>query len=397
MTPPGWLTLNAFVLLVDAMLLCFVLRKRVRTLQDRSYARLLAVVLLLLVADSVSRVTTDLVPGFPLAADQLGTYLIFVGDPLGYLFALAYIDSWISPSSSGRMIRGAVFGVCVAYVAVNFAAVTASALAGFGWFYSYTPQGLYVRGPLYVPRGILNMLFCLVVGLYALLRRADIRERYRSFILAFPLIVLFSGFLQVFVGGAAYEYAGTVFACLLLFFYVQDRNMDVDYLTGILNRRGIDRELALRAHGGRRSRPFVACMIDLDFFKSINDEHGHDAGDEALRLMSDLLGEAFDGSFALGRWGGDEFIVISDSASAATAGIREQTARMEDGIGRLRGLCERENGSGARAWTIDFSAGYGVFDPAGKDSDLHGFIARIDARMYEEKAARHALRATPAP
>ncbi len=99
-----------------------------------------------------------------------------------------------------------------------------------------------------------------------------------------------------------------------------------DAVTGSLNRRAMRRRLqeeidrALRAGGG------LSClMIDLDDFKSVNDVHGHQAGDELLRaVVAALVGEfrAFD---RVARYGGDEFVVIlpnADLDAAAAAGAR---------------------------------------------------------------------------
>lgn len=393
MALPGWLTLNVFVMLIDGMLLSFVLRKHVRTLQDRTYARLLSVVLLLLIMDSISRITPDLLPQFPSSLAHFGTLFIFAGDPLGYLFALSYIDSWVNPSRTVSHARTAIFSVCTAYVVLNAAAVLVSALLDLGWFYTYTPANAYVRGPLYVPRGICNMLFCLVVGLYAVIRRRDIRERYRHFILAFPLIVLVSGLLQVTLGGVAYEYAGTVFACLLLFMYVQDHNTELDYLTGLLNRRGIDRELANHTTRGNRQRAFAACMVDLDHFKSINDDYGHDAGDQALRLMSRLLVKAFGSSYHIGRYGGDEFLVLSECVAPTLTSTARLHQKTEDCIGTLRTLCTTANKDGKRPYQLDFSAGFAVYNPTADSASLEAFIIQLDTLMYNQKAAHHAATA----
>lgn len=387
---PGWLTLNGFVLLIDLMLLGFTFGKRIQTAQDKAFSHLLGIVLVLLVADSLSRLDQSLAPGFPERIMHLGTYLTFAFDPLGYLFTLSYIDSWITPSTStGKLrLRNAFVGTFVAYAILNFSAVTISQLFGLGWFYSF-PNDVYTRGPLYTPRGVTNMLLCLVVGFYVMIRRRDIRGSYRSYILAFPLIVLFSGFMQVFVGGAAYEYAGTIFASLLLYLYVQDHNMDVDHLTGLLNRRGIDRELEARKIRDDRNHAFAACMIDLDYFKEINDTYGHEAGDDALRLMAELLTHSFNAKYHVGRFGGDEFLVLSNVVVAVPTGTRLCREAMQEGLSRLHELCDQANASGTHPWKLSFSAGTDILDPSKTDMSVDAFLAHIDELMYDEKQLRH--------
>lgn len=387
---PGWLTLDVYVMLIALMLLVFDLRKKMKTRQDRSFIALLVTVVILLCGDVLSRCNPDGRDGTLNVLAKVGTYTIFAGDPFGYGTTMMYIDSWISEPErkSGKVMSCVV----LAYILLNFTLVTVSEAAGLGWFYSF-PNRIYERGPLYVARGLMNMGFCLVIGCYVLLRRQEIRTDYKKYVMAFPLIVLFAGMLQVFVGGAAYEYAGTIFACLLLYIYVQNHNMDVDYLTGLMNRKGIDEELKFRfRHAddkgiGRDGRPgnggvFTAYMLDLDFFKTINDDCGHESGDEALREMSELLRKAFGRNAIVGRYGGDEFMVINDAATH-----EEGKACVE----KLSRLCESFNRAGKRPYRLGFSAGYEVFSKE-KYPELENYVRRLDQLMYEEKNRHHAVR-----
>jgi diguanylate cyclase (GGDEF)-like protein len=84
-----------------------------------------------------------------------------------------------------------------------------------------------------------------------------------------------------------------------------------DELTGVLNRRGIQK------HGARlleqslaRGEVVTAMFIDLDHFKQVNDVHGHDTGDEVLRTAAQLIMEEVRPNDLVCRWGGDEFLVV---------------------------------------------------------------------------------------
>jgi diguanylate cyclase (GGDEF)-like protein len=84
-----------------------------------------------------------------------------------------------------------------------------------------------------------------------------------------------------------------------------------DDLTGMLNRPGIEEELrremdASRAHG----RPLSIAFVDLDHFKRINDEHGHGIGDQCLRIVAQRIRNQLRGRDIVGRYGGDEFLVV---------------------------------------------------------------------------------------
>lgn len=79
-----------------------------------------------------------------------------------------------------------------------------------------------------------------------------------------------------------------------------------DKLTGIYNRFGLEESLKVRA-----DTPCHAIMIDIDFFKSVNDTYGHDAGDEVLIKLGLILSRIADNYFIVSRWGGEEFLLIS--------------------------------------------------------------------------------------
>ena len=81
-----------------------------------------------------------------------------------------------------------------------------------------------------------------------------------------------------------------------------------DWLTGLLNRRGVDIALSEYLSGG--DEPFALALIDIDDFKGINDQHGHAVGDAVLETLADAMRRVFPEGSILGRQGGDELLVI---------------------------------------------------------------------------------------
>ena len=104
---------------------------------------------------------------------------------------------------------------------------------------------------------------------------------------------------------------------------------EVDPLTGVPNRRKIaeelDRELA-RAH--RHSHPLSVLMSDVDHFKTINDEFGHDAGDSALRGIATTIRESLRPADRVGRWGGEEFVIVLPETDRAGALATAERVRL---------------------------------------------------------------------
>jgi diguanylate cyclase (GGDEF)-like protein len=95
-----------------------------------------------------------------------------------------------------------------------------------------------------------------------------------------------------------------------------------DALTGVYNRRYMDRRLAEEVARARRQSYRLSCMyIDVDHFKRVNDEFGHQAGDDVLREVASRIKAELRMSDALGRFGGEEFVVLLIDADLESASM----------------------------------------------------------------------------
>lgn len=122
----------------------------------------------------------------------------------------------------------------------------------------------------------------------------------------------------------------------------------LDGLTGLLNRRAYDaRGQALCAEAGAQQQEFALVMFDLDHFKAINDQHGHEGGDRALQRFAELLRDAVPASAVVARIGGEEFAVLLPDTSlsdafalgtAVQARVREATAREAPALSTSAGV-----------------------------------------------------------
>lgn len=150
-----------------------------------------------------------------------------------------------------------------------------------------------------------------------------------------------------------------------------------DELTGLPNRRDVMSRLqGLLTERG--ARPCAAVVIDLDHFKSVNDDFGHPAGDEVLKAVAQVLRDAVGSAGFVGRLGGEEFVALlphSDEAQAMEVGerIREQVQSMDT---------SRWLHSG---WRMTASLGLAVSRP-GQD-DLRSLLHRADQALYRAKAS----------
>ena len=156
-----------------------------------------------------------------------------------------------------------------------------------------------------------------------------------------------------------------------------------DPLTGLSNRRQAEAQLRQVADRARsKGHDFAVLVLDIDHFKSVNDRHGHAAGDAVLRELSDRLRETFRESDLIARIGGEEFLVAIPECDKDFA-----VAAAE----RLRGRVNRSPFTlPAEAGTLKITVSVGVAtSTAGgrKDGDIDALVARADAALYRAKHA----------
>ena len=174
--------------------------------------------------------------------------------------------------------------------------------------------------------------------------------------------------------------------------------MERDWLTGALNRAGLDRiSRQLEARAART--PIAVMMLDVDRFKLLNDSFGHAAGDAALRTLAEVAQEALGGQGHLTRWGGDEFVCLLPGVPAEQARIigSRMSARfaqaMKHAVAGEAGLSPSLSIGvidGVIADMIDHG-GESAADPAMTSvstSPILDLIARADAAMYAAKGDR---------
>ncbi len=157
-----------------------------------------------------------------------------------------------------------------------------------------------------------------------------------------------------------------------------ERLADTDALTGLLNRRGVEKAAArLIAAAAARGETVAAIVCDIDHFKRVNDLHGHDLGDETLRALGALLGERFAGEAALaGRLGGEEFLALAvvpnpRAGQAAAEALRQAFAACAIAGEGASFRCTLSLGVAAQA----------------APCELAGLVSRADAALYAAKTA----------
>ena len=149
-----------------------------------------------------------------------------------------------------------------------------------------------------------------------------------------------------------------------------------DPLTGLLNRRRFLEQAETEfLRSQRYKHELAAVLLDIDHFKAINDTHGHFVGDQVLIAMSRAAENLLRGTDILGRWGGEEFVILMPETPLAGAAILAE---------RLRELLARlavDTTAGTLHFTV--SAGVAAYDAT--DADITDILQRADTALYAAK------------
>ena len=154
----------------------------------------------------------------------------------------------------------------------------------------------------------------------------------------------------------------------------------IDSITDLYNRAYLDSAMSSLLHSGHGELSGI--MVDMDYFKEINDTYGHTTGDKALRVAADILRASTPEGSVIIRYAGDEFIVLLKTDDPAEVEAVQRQARAH---------ITAFNNSDTEPWTLSFSMG-GTTYLGDQQDTADSFLQRMDARMYEEKEAKHVSR-----
>jgi two-component system, cell cycle response regulator len=150
------------------------------------------------------------------------------------------------------------------------------------------------------------------------------------------------------------------------------RLLSTDALTGLANRRLAEQALTAAIAGGAAG--VSVAILDVDHFKSVNDEHGHEAGDDVLKEVGARLKSIAETDCTIARWGGEEFLIVCERSAKAA-----DLARLAHEA--MRGASFALSSGGTLNVTV--SAGWSAW--RGEDDDIGDLLRRADIALYAAK------------
>lgn len=344
----------------------------------RLFLAMLKLAILLMIVDSMGRFDGHPDTIYPFI-NGVGNFFVFMLAQVIPSLWVYYVYYYISPD--GKVTKFIIISVIFSNL-LNAILVIASQFTG--WLYSIDAMNTYERGPLFVIGPVLTFFLLLTSTTYVHLYRNKIQHTHYFPFLVFPAAPFVGTIMQTFIYGYPFALMGLIFSVLMIAFFAQSIETNVDYLSGVYNRKRLEGYLHKKIANSSRTNTFSAIMADVNGLKKINDTYGHTVGDEALITISSLLRSILRSNDFVARYGGDEFCIILDTSNEETL-IRV--------VKKIKRQLESYNEMSLKPYTLGLSMGYAVYDP---DSGMNEkeFYNTIDAQMYEDKKKHHISKLT---
>lgn len=235
-------------------------------------------------------------------------------------------------------------------------------------------SNVYHRGKLFLVMAACAFFYLIYTFALTIIKRQSLPKQDFIPITIFMIPVIIGGLVQTIFYGLSLIWACTTISILIIFINLQNTKLYTDHLTGLYNRRQLDRYLQHKVRNNE-SGLLAGLMVDVDSFKTINDQFGHNAGDQALVETSEILKMTFRKNDFIARFGGDEFVIVM---------ALQEKADLQKAIERLNENVAHFNTQKTVPYTISLSIGYDCyFDQS--DKTAKDFIEHLDMLMYRDK------------
>lgn len=331
-----------------------------KALINKIYIASLFLNLILITLEIVLNVLTEASVGL-FWVGFLSCLLCILSPLLSYLFLKFICAYFLSPIKLKKTVRYAF------YIMLVFNTVTSI-------ISSRTRTFEAASFSQYIIPFVISIIF-LVYSVYVIVLSKKMLLKFEyAYILAISLMTSAGVLVQLFLGKTAFIWCSSSFTIIMMFIIIQQRELYRDSLTGVRNRVVLKK--CLDSYGRRQDEQLSIILIDLDYFKNINDSYGHMEGDHALRTFARLLQKVYSDNGIVIRMGGDEFLILIYDLSPA---------KVSELIAKMAKMVEKYNIRCGKPYMLKYSSAHGTYK---NDMSMEQFIHEIDLKMYDHKNSR---------
>lgn len=236
----------------------------------------------------------------------------------------------------------------------------------------------YVRGPYYLLFVIIGFVLIFYGYAYYLINKLK-NPSLRYFpVIGFLTPILLGNAIQMQIYGISLLPISFTVAFAAISIALQNECIYIDKLTGVYNRYELDK--FLKNTRFKRNNRIAAMMLDLNDFKSINDNYSHEEGDKALVAFADIIATEIGTNGIVIRFAGDEFIIILP---------KFRNNDLSEYKSRINQALENYNATSGKPYKLTAAIGGKIFDT--RQDDMTDVVSQIDALMYSDKKSYYML------
>lgn len=244
--------------------------------------------------------------------------------------------------------------------------------------YYIDENNVYHRGKYLSIIPAISYLIMFYTFIVVFVNKSNISPRDYKALLFYPVLPAIASIFQLAFLGLSLIWPFMSLSVLVIYIFIQSRISTSDYLTGLSNRREVENFLNKKFSNHRGRTYLGGILIDINNFKSINDEFYHYTGDIALIEFANLLKRSADKNDFVARIGGDEFLILCESTSKK---------RLKEIAFNLVEELELFNSKGKHEFKLDISYGLTHYDRK-KHESIKDFFKELDVNMYEMKKSK---------
>lgn len=233
----------------------------------------------------------------------------------------------------------------------------------------YSPEYLF-----YVVVGIAYLYF-LASNVLVFLNRDRLRAGYYRSLILLTLPPFFGSVIQFVYGGLDLIWPCATISILVMYLGILQDKLIFDYLTGLYNRMQLNEHINGKLRRCTPQMTFSGIMLDIDNFKYINDNFGHQEGDMALKKVAHILKKSVGHGDLVARNGGDEFVIILKT---------DKKTELKKTVAKINNAFSSFNIMSGYPYKLDVSMGYEVYNYYSK-MRRREFLHHIDSLMYQNK------------
>ncbi len=236
----------------------------------------------------------------------------------------------------------------------------------------------YVRGPYYLLFVIIGFVLIFYGYAYYLINKLK-NPSLRYFpVIGFLTPILLGNAIQMQIYGISLLPISFTVAFAAISIALQNECIYIDKLTGVYNRYELDK--FLKNTRFKRNNRIAAMMLDLNDFKSINDNYSHEEGDKALVAFADIIATEIGTDGIVIRFAGDEFIIILP---------KFRNNDLSEYKSRINQALENYNATSGKPYKLTAAIGGKIFDT--RQDDMTDVVSQIDTLMYSDKKSYYML------